>query len=56
MSEFVGVRLSTGDSIGPALKARVTREREIVCATMRKVGGGKKERGKGRDRAKIRRL
>lgn len=30
-SEFVGVRLSTGDSIGPALRAWVTREREIVC-------------------------
>lgn len=38
--EFVGVRLSTGDSIGPALRARVTRERgEIVCASKRKEDG-----------------
>lgn len=37
--EFVGVRLSTGDSIGPALRAPVTRERQIVCATMRKEEG-----------------
>lgn len=46
----MGVRLSTGDSIGPALRVRVTREREIVCTTMRE----RRERENGRgDRAKI---
>lgn len=49
VSEFVGGRLSTGDSIGPALRARVTRKREIVCATMRKVGEGKKKGGESRE-------
>lgn len=56
--------MSTGDSIGLALRARVTREREIVCVRVRRRerrkdegaegGGGEIERksGGGRDEEK----
>jgi len=58
--EFVGVRLSTGDSIGPALRAPATRgtaagaRGEAACATTKRKENGEEGRGGERGRREFR--